>query len=264
MSLKVSVVKVGGAILEDSSRKDVFLQNFLRLPSPKILIHGGGVLANKLAKDLSVPVKMIEGRRVTDKAMLDIVTMVYGGKISKDLAAYLSSRSCPAVGLTGADMMLVKSKKRPSAPIDYGYVGDVEGVNFQALKFFLDAGICPIMAPLSCDQEGTILNTNADTIAANISKSLAMNHYESILYLTMDLDGVRTDLQDPQSLLSQINMESYQKLMEDGTISGGMIPKLDNAFSAKRLGASRVFICKPEALNFESGEVPWPSTEIFM
>ncbi len=262
MKSPVAIVKVGGAILEDPSRKHHFLKAFLSLPAPKILIHGGGILANQLAEKLSIPVTMIEGRRVTDSATLDIVTMVYGGKISKGLAAYLSSHTCPAIGLTGADMMLVESKKRSSQPVDYGFVGDVISVNYKALFQLLEAGICPIIAPLSCDAQGQILNTNADTMAAAITESLSLNHHQVILYLTMDLDGVRTSLNEPESLLPQIDQQQYLQLKEAGIISGGMIPKLYNCFAAKKAGASRVFICTPEALGARNGMEPLPATEI--
>lgn len=247
MKSKINVVKVGGAVVEDDASLSALLDRVAALAEPTVLVHGGGRSATALARKLGIEPVMIDGRRVTDSDMLDVVTMVYGGLVNKKIVASLQSRGVNAVGLTGADMNLIVSDMRPKHPIDFGYVGDVRQVNADALDLLIANGFFPVVAPLTHDGHGNILNTNADTIASSVACGLADKHDVTLVYC-FEMDGVLADANDISSVISEITPDSYQQLKNDGIVSGGMIPKLDNAFSALAKGVSRVVITKATAL----------------
>ena len=236
------VVKIGGNVIDDPILLAQFLDSFAALPAPKVLIHGGGKLATKLAQQLGLTVQMHQGRRLTDQPMLDVAVMVYGGLVNKNLVAGLQARQCPALGLTGADLDLIRSVRRPVRDgVDYGLVGDVQAVNAPALSDLIDKGFVPILAPLTHDGAGQLLNTNADTIASEIAVAMA-SHYATSLLFCFEKKGVLTDATDDDSVLAHLNPHDYARYLADGTISGGMIPKLANAFAAIGRGVREVFI----------------------
>ena len=238
----IKVIKVGGGIIEQEDNLSVFLDSFSKIDGPKVLVHGGGRLATKFAEDLGHKTTMVEGRRVTDKKMLEIVTMVYGGLANKKIVARLQSNGTNALGLSGADGNLITAHKRPVAKIDYGWVGDIDGINTTLLLTLLQNNIVPVVAPLSHDGSGNILNTNADTIASEVSKALAKKE-KTQLILGFELDGVLKDFNDKSSVIEKIDHQSFEELKSQGIISEGMIPKLSNAFNAINAGVSSVRIC---------------------
>jgi acetylglutamate kinase len=242
----LSVIKIGGNVIDDPVKLAQFLPIFAALPSPKILIHGGGKVASQLSEKMGIEVKMHQGRRITDRPTLDIAVMVYAGLVNKGIVAQLQAVNCSAAGLCGADMNLIRARKRPVKDIDYGYVGDVEAVNTQALAQLLESGLVPILAPITHDGQGTLLNTNADTIASVIAVAMA-KMYRTELVFCFEKKGVLLDANDENSLISQLNPTEYARLKAEGAIYGGMIPKLDNAFAAIAQGVSRVVIA--EAVN---------------
>lgn len=242
----ITIVKVGGKVLEDGKNAELFLKSFSQISNPKILVHGGGVLANQLAEQLDVPVNMKQGRRITCDQMIDIVTMVYAGKINKTIAAALSCQHrTPSIGLCGADHQLMLSERRPPiAGIDYGFVGDITSINTELLISLLIQGQTPIIAPITCSKEGTLLNTNADTVAQSIACALATKEYKVKLLYTMDLPGVLRNPKDPHSTIPLITQSISKQLVKDHVISAGMIPKLENCFEAKKSGVSFISILK--------------------
>ncbi|MEL6672193.1 MAG: acetylglutamate kinase [Bacteroidota bacterium] len=244
---KLSVLKVGGKVLEDPKESALVLSNFAQLPGLKIMVHGGGKTASQLAKRMDIPVQMIDGRRITDAAMLEIVLMVYGGLMNKSVVALLQARGINAIGLTGADMNVIQAHKRPVGQIDFGFVGDVDGVDAQALQTLLQAGMVPVMAPLTHDGAGQMLNTNADTIASSVAQAMA-EQYEVHLVFCFDRPGVLTDPTDDSSLIPQITPAAYAQHKKAGRIAGGMLPKLDNAFAALNQGVHRIYLCQPQAV----------------
>ena len=236
----IQVIKIGGGILENEASRKMFLQQFATIEGPKVLVHGGGRLATTMAERLGVAQQMIDGRRVTDKETLDIVTMVYGGLVNKQLVASLQAMGINAIGLTGADGGWMKAIKRPvKNGIDYGYVGDVTEVYGENLRMLLDKGMTPIIAPITFCQEGVLLNTNADTIASETAISLAPKVQ---LTFCFEKAGVLRDADDESSLIPHITRDSYKQLLDEGVISGGMIPKIDNAFAALQQGVQNVRI----------------------
>ena len=239
----VSVIKVGGAVVEDPVQLAVLLDEFVKIEGPKVLVHGGGRTATQLAKQLGIESKMVGGRRITDAETLRIVTMVYGGLVNKNIVAQLQARGVNALGLTGADMNLVQAHRRPvtSEGIDFGFVGDVDSADGSKLLQLLQMGITPVIAPLTHDGQGHMLNINADTMAQTVAVALADSR-ESFLTYCFELPGVMRDPADPSSLIPEITEESFHALVADGTIAGGMIPKLENAFAALRAGVSSVRI----------------------
>lgn len=238
---KLNIVKVGGAIVEKEESLLPLLKSFSSLSGNKILVHGGGKIATAIAAQLGVETQMINGRRVTSAEMLKVVTMVYGGLVNKNLVARLQSMGVNAIGLTGADMNIIRSVKRPVEPIDFGFVGDVKEVNAKALSDIIRSGAVPVLAPLTHDMEGTMLNTNGDTIAASAAKALSAEFDVTLTYCS-STPGVMKDLDDPDSLIKTITSTDFKNLVADGTISEGMIPKLENAFEAIASGVSRVVI----------------------
>ena len=243
---KLTVLKVGGAVVEDPEALDAFLDGFAALPGLKVLVHGGGRAATKVAAQLGVPTRMVEGRRITDADMLRVVTMVYGGLVNKGVVAALQARDVNALGLTGADLGCMRAVKRPVKDIDYGFVGDMESVDTSILADLVARGVVPVMAPLSFDGKGSLLNTNADTIASSVAKALA-ERFEVTLVYCFEKAGVLKDPDDDASIIPLITKESFAGLASDGTVSGGMLPKLQNAFEALESGVKEVRITKADA-----------------
>lgn len=245
---KVNVIKVGGAVVEDPSSLQAFLTQFASVEGLKVLVHGGGRSATAMAARLGIETKMLDGRRITDAPMLEVVTMVYGGLVNKNIVARMQAIGLNAIGLTGADLDCIRSDKRPSVPIDYGFAGDVRKVNGAALHTLLAAGFVPVMAPLTHDGNGQLLNTNADTIAAEVAKGL-VPYYDVTLTFCFEKKGVLANPQDEDSVIPRIDRASYDALVADGTLSGGMLPKIHNAFAALDAGVTRVVITSAANLN---------------
>jgi acetylglutamate kinase len=241
------VIKIGGNIIDHDARLQAFLQSFAGLPGLKVLVHGGGKLATRMAEQLQIPQQMVDGRRITDAETLRIITMVYGGLINKNMVASLQGMGLNALGVTGADGNLVLSRKRSNAEVEYGFVGDVEKVNAPFLKILLEQGITPVVAPITHDAKGNLLNTNADTMAQEIAKALARDYTVSLVY-SFEKKGVLTDINDDNSVVPVLTPSLYNKLRNEQKIFAGMIPKLDNAFAAINAGVSRVIIGMAEEL----------------
>lgn len=250
--MNIKVIKVGGAVVEDSVQLAQLLTDFAAIEGPKVLVHGGGRRATKVAERLGVETKMVNGRRVTDKEMLEVVTMVYGGLVNKNVVARLQAIGVNAIGLTGADGDVLRSHKRPVADVDYGFVGDVDKGSLRTLSVLLEGGFVPVMAPLTHDGCGNLLNTNADTIAAETAKTLAQAFEVTLIY-AFERPGVLSNPDDDGSVIPLITPDLYEQLKADGTVSGGMIPKIDNAFEAISAGVKEVVITKADAIDGKSG-----------
>lgn len=247
----IQVIKIGGGVLENEAQRNQFLQQFAAIEGPKVLVHGGGRLATTMAERLGVETQMIDGRRVTDKETLDIVTMVYGGLVNKQVVAQLQTMGVNAIGMTGADGGWMKAVKRPiKNGIDYGYVGDVTEVNGFYLRMLIGMGLTPVIAPITYSAEGLLLNTNADTVASMTAISLEP---EVQLTFCFEKAGVLSNPDDESSLIPRITRESYTQLKANGIISGGMIPKIDNAFAAIEHGVQSVRIT--HASNLQRGTI---------
>lgn len=254
MKEKLTIIKVGGKIVEEEASLRQLLTDFSAIPGAKILVHGGGRSATKIAAQLGVETKMIGGRRVTDRQMLDIVTMVYGGLVNKNIVARLQSQGVNALGLTGADMDVIRSHKRPVKDVDYGFVGDVDRVNGERLAGLIHKGVVPVMAPLTHDGQGRLLNTNADTIAGETAKALASRFDVTLMYC-FEKKGVLRNADDDDSVIPAIDRHTFETLVADGTIAGGMKPKIENALAAVDAGVSRVIITRADAIDGRSGTV---------
>ena len=253
MKEKLTIVKVGGAVVEDEAQLAQLLKDFSAIEGRKLLVHGGGRKATKVAEALGIESKMVGGRRITDADMLNVVTMVYGGLVNKNLVARLQANGVNALGLTGADMDVIRSHKRPIKDgVDFGYVGDVDKANGQMLSKLIEEGIIPVMAPLTHDGQGNILNTNADTIASETAKALAP-FYDVTLIFSFEKKGVLRNPDDDDSVIPIISRADFIKYKTDGTISGGMLPKIENALGAIDSGVSRVIITLATALDGNSG-----------
>lgn len=253
MKEKLTIVKVGGAVVEDELQLSQLLKDFSAIEGRKVLVHGGGRKATKMAERLGIETKMVEGRRITDADMLEVVTMVYGGLVNKNLVARLQANRVNALGLTGADANAIRSHKRPlKNGIDYGFVGDVDQANGEMLGRLIEAGITPVMAPLTHDGEGHILNTNADTIASETAKALA-NLYDVTLIFSFEKKGVLLNPDDDDSVIATINHADFERYKANGTISGGMLPKIENALSAIDAGVSKVIITLATAIDGKHG-----------
>ncbi|MEM9337352.1 MAG: acetylglutamate kinase [Bacteroidota bacterium] len=245
---KINIVKVGGNVIEEDEKLDAFLKGFVQLEGRKLLVHGGGKVATHLAGKLGVETEMVNGRRITSAEMLDIVVMSYGGLINKKIVSRLQSHGVNGVGFTGADGNLILADKRPvTNGIDYGWVGDPKNVNEELLKKFLEENVVPVVAPITHDGEGNLLNTNADTIASELAIALS-SQYKVALNFCFELKGVMKDIHDPLSLVKDMTKQDYDQLKENGSISDGMIPKLDNAFNSIERGVSFVRILKYDDL----------------
>ena len=241
------VVKIGGHIIDDQQRLDVFLTGFAGLSGPKILVHGGGNIATEMAEKLGIPQTLIEGRRVTDTDTLRIAIMVYGGWANKQIVAKLQALDCQALGVCGADGDLLRAHKRKHASIDYGWVGDIDTVNAPLIDRWIGQGLTPVVAPLTHDGQGQLLNTNADTIAQEIAQAMSAFYQVELIY-GFEKSGVLTDVNDNDSRISRLDYQTYQDLKSQHLIKGGMIPKLDNAFSALKKGVRKVIIGDAEKL----------------
>ena len=244
-------------MVEDELQLSQLLRNFSAIEGRKVLVHGGGCKATKMAERLGIETKMVNGRRITDSDMLEVVTMVYGGLVNKNLVARLQANGVNAIGLTGADADVIRSHKRPvkvvdGSPVDYGFVGDVDNVANETLAHLIEAGITPVMAPLTHDGEGHILNTNADTIASETAKALAQQ-YDVTLIFSFEKKGVLSNPDDDDSVIPVITRTLFEKYKADGTISGGMLPKIENALSAVDAGVSKVIITLATAIDGQHG-----------
>ncbi len=247
MKDKLTIIKVGGKIVEEEASLNSLLRDFAAIDGFKLLVHGGGRSATKVAASLGIETKMVDGRRVTDDAMLDVVTMVYGGLVNKKVVARLQALGVDALGMTGADMDIIRSHRRPVKSVDYGWVGDVDRVNGEALSALLRSGVVPVIAPLTHDGDGHLLNTNADTMAGETAKGLAP-YFDVNLVYCFEKPGVLRDENDDSSVIPEINRELFLSLKEEGIVSGGMIPKLENALSAVDAGVCRVIITMASSL----------------
>lgn len=254
MKEKLTIVKVGGKIVEDEASLQRLILAFAQMDGLRLLVHGGGRTATDVAKRLGVETVMVEGRRVTDQAMLEVVTMVYGGLVNKRVVAALQAAGINAIGLTGADMNVMLAHRRPAGRVDYGFVGDVDKADGEALARLLQSGVVPVMAPLTHDGHGQLLNTNADTIAGETAKALA-HHFDVTLVYCFEHAGVLKDANDEESLIPTIHRASFEALVADGTVSGGMIPKIENCLQAVEQGVARVVITAADALGTDSGTV---------
>lgn len=235
------IIKISGNIIDDETRLESFLKDLSAVQGHKILVHGGGVMATQLAKELGIEQKMIEGRRITDRDTLKIVTMVYAGYINKKIVALLQANHSNAMGLTGADGNSIKAHKRKNANLDYGFVGDVDEVNVELFKQLISNTILPVIAPITHDGEGQLLNTNADTMAQEIARSLS-NYFNVQLVYIFEKPGVLQDAEDESTVISRLHYSYYQQLKSKGLIFAGMIPKLDNAFVALNNGVQKITI----------------------
>ncbi len=268
MKETLTIVKVGGAIVEDEAQLNQLLTNFSAIPGHKMLVHGGGRRATKVAAALGIESKMVNGRRITDGEMLEVVTMVYGGLVNKHLVAGLQAQGVNALGLTGADMNSIRSHKRlpvemtlkaddgstRTEVVDFGFVGDVDSVDASMLRTLISSGVTPVMAPLTHDGQGHMLNTNADTIASEVAKALA-SEYEVTLIYSFEKPGVLSNPDDDQSVIPVITRSDFSRYVSAGTISGGMIPKIENALRAVEAGVARVNITLATAIDGKHGTV---------
>lgn len=251
----LTIVKVGGAVVEDESQLRQLLDDFKAIDGPKILVHGGGRRATTIAGKLGLETKMVDGRRITDVEMLEVVTMVYGGLVNKHVVASLQALGINSIGLTGADGNVILAHRRPlKEGVDYGFVGDVDKVDAAKIAHFIDAGLVPVIAPLTHDGRGNMLNTNADTIASETAKAMAQ-HYDVTLVYAFEKPGVLSNPDDDNSVISQIHRDDYFRLKTDGTISGGMLPKIENALRAIDAGVKRVVITSAKAIDGRHGTV---------
>lgn len=255
MKEKLTIVKVGGAVVEDELQLSQLLRDFSAIEGRKVLVHGGGRRATKVAEQLGIETKMVNGRRITDEQMLEVVTMVYGGLVNKQVVARLQANGVKAIGLTGADADVIRSHKRPLKDgIDFGFVGDVDRADGQVLQHLVEQGIVPVMAPLTHDGKGNILNTNADTIACETAKALAPLYDVTLIY-SFEKPGVMKDPDDETSLISEITRADFERYKADGIISGGMLPKIENALAAVEAGVCRVIITLATAIDGQHGTV---------
>ena len=244
---KLYVIKIGGNIIDDGKKLSSFLKSFAAIEEKKILVHGGGKLATKLAEKMGVEQKLVDGRRITDAETLKVVTMVYAGYVNKNIVAQLQSFHCNAIGLSGVDGDTILAHKRKHPVIDYGFVGDVDSVNSPLIKILLDQNLALVFAPITHDQSGQLLNTNADTIAQEIAKAMG-RVYEVKLIYSFEKSGVLMDAEDESTVITSINPGYYKELKAKEKIFAGMIPKLDNAFAALNSGVDKVIIGKAEDL----------------
>jgi acetylglutamate kinase len=240
---KLFVIKIGGNVIDEDASLQAFLKDFAQIKAAKILIHGGGKIATKLGDKLGIESKYVNGRRITDEATIDLVTMVYGGLVNKKVVAKLQALNCNAIGLTGADANIIPATKRPVKEIDYGFVGDVDTNKMQVdnLQLLLSAGLTPIIAPLTHDGKGQMLNTNADTIASTLAVALGKKYDVRLIYC-FEKRGVLESVADDNSVINLITKQKYKQLLEDKKLFDGIIPKIDNAFDAINAGVKEVLI----------------------
>ena len=248
---KLSIIKIGGNIIEDKTSLNQFLKLFSNLKGKKILVHGGGKLATHIASKLGIESKMVNGRRITDAATLEVITMVYGGLVNKNIVAKLQALQIDAIGLTGADINSIQSDKRPVKDIDFGFVGDVRKVAHNSIDKLIKADFTPVFCAITHDGNGQLLNTNADTITSTIGVGMS-EIYDTSIFYCFELNGVLQDFNDKESVIKNINSETYQQLLKESIISDGMIPKLDNCFDALNNGVQKVHIGNTSMLTKEN------------
>ncbi len=254
---RLSIIKIGGKVVETPESLTAFLLEFNKISGNKILVHGGGRSATNIAAKLGIETKMVEGRRITDEAMLDVVVMVYAGLVNKRIVAGLQALDCNAAGFSGADLDLIRAKKRPVQEIDYGFVGDIEEVNTKELRLLLNENIVPVIAPLTHNGQGLLLNTNADTIASALAVELS-NVFNVNLIFCFEKKGVLSDPENEESIIFDLTYNSFLEYKQDGVVNAGMIPKLDNGFNAIKNGVKEVLITNAE--NIATGR----GTRLFM
>jgi len=248
MKQQLSIVKIGGNVINNASQLNLFLSDFARLDGLKILVHGGGKKATELADAMGLKPKMTGGRRITDKANLDIVTMVYAGLLNKNIVAGLQALGCNALGLSGADANVIRAHKRIVKDIDYGFAGDVDGIGDRTISLFLNHGIIPVFSAITHDKKGQLLNTNADTIAAELAKGLSVEFDVELIYC-FEKKGVLLKLDDEDSVVAHIDSAYYEVLKKEGIIAEGMLPKMENCFEALKSGVQKVLIGKPDLIS---------------
>ena len=251
---KLTVIKVGGKIVEEEDSLKKLLADFSAIEGKKVLVHGGGRSATAIAAQLGIESKMVNGRRITDAETLKVVTMVYAGLVNKTIVARLQALGVNALGLTGADLNYMRSDKRPVKEVDYGFVGDVKEVNSELLADLISKGVVPVLAPLTHDKQGNMLNTNADTIAGEAAKALS-KHFDVTLMYCFEKKGVLMDENDDDSVIPEITRPLFDQYVEKGIIQGGMIPKLENSFEAISAGVTKVVITKASEINGNCGSV---------
>jgi len=251
---KLTVIKVGGKIVEEEDSLKKLLADFSAIEGKKVLVHGGGRSATAIAAQLGIESKMVNGRRITDAETLKVVTMVYAGLVNKTIVARLQALGVNALGLTGADLNYMRSDKRPVKEVDYGFVGDVKEVNSELLADLISKGVVPVLAPLTHDKQGNMLNTNADTIAGEAAKALS-KHFDVTLMYCFEKKGVLMDENDDDSVIPEITRTLFDEYVEKGIIQGGMIPKLENSFEAISAGVTKVVITKASEINGNCGTV---------
>jgi len=236
---KLSIVKIGGNIIEDKSSLKDFLKLFSKLEGKKILVHGGGKLATQMASKLGITSKMVNGRRITDAETLEVITMVYGGLVNKNIVAQLQSLSINAIGLTGADANCIISDKRPIKEVDFGFVGDVKKVAHKSIDKLIQADFTPVFCAITHDENGQLLNTNADTITSQVAIGMS-ELYKTSIYYCFELNGVLKDINDKNSVIKHIDSKVYKDLLNEGIITDGMLPKLENCFDALKNGVTTI------------------------
>lgn len=242
---RLTIIKVGGKVVEEPESLNALLDQFDKISGNKILVHGGGRTATQIAGKIGIETKMVDGRRITDADMLEVATMVYGGLVNKKIVSGLQARGMNAIGLTGADLDLIKAHKRPVKEIDYGFVGDVDDVNVAELRLLINENVIPVIAPLTHDGKGQLLNTNADTIASELATELS-NHYKVYLFYCFEKKGVLMDANDESSIIYDLSLSLFNEYKSEGIIKDGMIPKLENGFRAKMKGVQEILITNPE------------------
>ena len=245
---KLNIIKIGGNIINNSSVLKEVLTDFSKLEGAKILVHGGGRKASQVLKSMSIEPKMINGRLITDEVTLEVVTMVYAGLINKNVVAQLQELNCMAIGMTGADLNSIQSHKRVVETIDYGFAGDIDNVNAEAIEKLLEVDFTPVFCSITHDKKGQLLNTNADTIASTLAVALSKSHDVSLKFC-FEKDGVLLDVNDETSVIQTLETSNYERLKAENKIFDGMIPKIDNAFDALKAGVQEVLICSTKALN---------------
>lgn len=238
---QLRIVKIGGQLFEDEEKLRHFLLDFVALQGSKILIHGGGNMATTLAEKLGYETKMLDGRRITDENSLQVIVMTYAGWINKNIVARLQAMDCNSIGLCGADGQVIVSKMRKKEPVDFGFVGDIERVNSEFIKSLLRQEICPVFSAISCTAEGTLLNTNGDSVAAEIASAMSA-YYETELYYLFSKKGVLKDINDENSVIPKINHINYEQLLSKKEILDGMLPKLQNCFAALDKGVKKIYL----------------------
>lgn len=251
---RLFIVKIGGNVLDDPQALQIFLKDFASIREPKILIHGGGKIATKIGDQLGIESNYNNGRRITDAATLDVVTMVYGGLVNKQIVAQLQKLDCNGIGITGADGNMIRAVKRPVKDIDYGYVGDIrpDGVNTSLLYFLLKQNTVPVFAPLT-HAEGTMLNTNADTIASVLAVALS-KHFDVRLVFCFEKKGVLRDVNNSDSVIRHLPQKLYRELLDKGAFADGILPKLENAYAAISAGVKEVLIGEARDLVLNTGQ----------